>query len=183
MHLDIFNYNSSRRVGFGQRWLDLFCLILSTASTQVLVNGVPGDTIFHHRGLRQGDPLSPMLFILVMDVLNSLVQFATTEGLLQPLAVQQARHRVSVYADDAVISWICLDMFPALEPICPRALCPRFIALMRSCPSQQIFCPAPSRLSPALILSSRSPLAYQLKRFCCLLLIEWQIISLDGRHL
>jgi len=92
-----------RRVGFGQRWLDLICLILSTASTQVLVNGVPGDTIFHHRGLRQGDPLSPMLFILVMDVLNSLVQFATSEGLLQPLAVQQARHRVSVYADDVVI--------------------------------------------------------------------------------
>ena len=44
-----------------------------------------------------------MLFILVMDVLNSLVQFATTEGLLRPLAIQQARHCVSFYADDAVI--------------------------------------------------------------------------------
>ena len=41
------------RVGFGRRWIDLICLILSTTSTQVLVNGVLGDTIFHHRGLRQ----------------------------------------------------------------------------------------------------------------------------------
>ena len=91
------------KVGFGQRWRDLICLILSTSSTQVLVNGEPGDSIFHHRGLRQGDPLSPMLFILVMDVLNSLVNHATSMGLLQPLAIQQARHRVSFYADDAVI--------------------------------------------------------------------------------
>jgi hypothetical protein len=44
-----------------------------------------------------------MLFILVMDVLNSMVNFATSTALLQPLAVQQARHRVSFYADDAVI--------------------------------------------------------------------------------
>jgi len=44
------------KVGFGQRWRDLICLILSTSSTQVLVNGVPGDTILHHRGLRQGNP-------------------------------------------------------------------------------------------------------------------------------
>jgi len=92
-----------RKVGFGQRWRDLICLILSTSSTQILVNGEPGDTIYHRRGLRQGDPLSPMLFILVMDVLNSLVNYATSVGLLQPLVLQQARHRVSFYADDAVI--------------------------------------------------------------------------------
>jgi len=92
-----------QHLGFGQRWCNLLCLILSTSSTQVLVNGEPGAGFFHQKGLRQGDPLSPMLFILVMDVLNSLIKFATTENLLQPLAVQQVRHRVSFYADDAVI--------------------------------------------------------------------------------
>jgi hypothetical protein len=76
-----------RKVGFGQRWRDLICLILPTSLTQILVNREPRDTIFHHRGLRQGDPLSSMLFILVMDVLNSMVNFATSTGLLQPLAV------------------------------------------------------------------------------------------------
>jgi len=68
-----------------------------------LVNGEPGSGFFHHRGLRQGDPLSPMLFILVMDVLNSLIKYATRHHLLQPLAVQQTIHRASFYADDVVI--------------------------------------------------------------------------------
>lgn len=34
---------------------------------------------------RSGDPLSPMLFILVMEVLNKLFQRANDDGLLQPL--------------------------------------------------------------------------------------------------
>lgn len=92
-----------QQLGFGQRWCDLVCLIQSTSSTQILVNGVPGETILHRRGLRQGDPLSPMLFILVMDVLNSLVDNAARKQLLHLLAVHEARHRASFYADDAVI--------------------------------------------------------------------------------
>ena len=44
-----------------------------------------------------------MLFILIMDVLNSLIRFAIQQQLLQPLAVQQTAHRASFYADDAVI--------------------------------------------------------------------------------
>jgi hypothetical protein len=91
------------RVGFGQQWCDLICLILSTSFTQVLVNGEPGENIIHRRGLRQGDLLSPMLFILVMDVLNSLIKHATMKEMLQPLAIQQTRHRVSFCADDAVV--------------------------------------------------------------------------------
>jgi hypothetical protein len=60
--------------------------LLATSSTQILLNGVPGDFIAHQRGLRQGDPLSPMLFILVMDVLALLVQRASEEGHLQPVS-------------------------------------------------------------------------------------------------
>jgi hypothetical protein len=60
-------------LGFGPVWCNLLSKLLRSSSTRVLVNGEPGDLIFHQRVLRQGDLLSPMLFILVMDVLNSMV--------------------------------------------------------------------------------------------------------------
>lgn len=44
-----------------------------------------------------------MLFILVMDAMNYLVKYATNNLLLQPLAVQYAKHRISFYADDVII--------------------------------------------------------------------------------
>jgi hypothetical protein len=68
----------------------------------VLLNGVPGGVIHHQRGLRQGDPLSPMLFILAMDVLGFLISRAESEGLLKLLATRTLQHQVS-YANDVVL--------------------------------------------------------------------------------
>jgi hypothetical protein len=70
--------------------------MLLSSSTRVFVNGELGEIIHHRRGLRQGDPLSPMLFILVMDVLNSLVLKAQDLGLLQPLLRRGRGQRISL---------------------------------------------------------------------------------------
>jgi hypothetical protein len=43
-------------LGFGSRWRDLLCGLLVSSSTQVLLNGTPGNYIQHRRGLCQGDP-------------------------------------------------------------------------------------------------------------------------------
>lgn len=91
-----------RHLGFGPLWCNIICKMLRS-STKVLVNGEPGDLICHQRGLRQGDPPSPMVFILVMDVLNSLVVKACELGLLQPLLHRGSGQRISLYADDVVL--------------------------------------------------------------------------------
>jgi len=91
-------------LGFGPMWCNLLSKLLRTSSTRVLVNGEPGDLICHQQGLRQGDPLSPMLFILVMDVLNSLIAKVSEEGMLRPLLNRGNGQRLSLYADDVVLS-------------------------------------------------------------------------------
>ena len=74
-----------QHIGFSRRWTNWVSILLSTASTKVLVNGRPGRRIAHARGLRQGDPISPMLFVIVMEVLNSLIREADRMSTLSPL--------------------------------------------------------------------------------------------------
>jgi hypothetical protein len=59
--------------------------------------------MFHARGLHQGDPLLPMLFVLVMEVINHTVRWLDDEGLLAQLGATGTVQRVSLYADDLVL--------------------------------------------------------------------------------
>ena len=54
-----FLFEVLRQYGFGDRFMEWLAILLSTASTRVLLNGEPGPPIWHRVGLRQGDPVSP----------------------------------------------------------------------------------------------------------------------------
>uniref|UniRef100_J3L168 Reverse transcriptase domain-containing protein n=1 Tax=Oryza brachyantha TaxID=4533 RepID=J3L168_ORYBR len=92
-----------RRRGFSARRRDWICLLLSMATSTINLNIIDGEPIKHTRGLRQGDPVSPYLFILAIDPLHRILDRATELGLLSPLACGAATCRVSLYADDAAI--------------------------------------------------------------------------------
>jgi hypothetical protein len=89
--------------GFGQKWRDWIACLLFTASTSIIVNGELTDPISHKRGLRQGDPLSPLLFVIATDILAELLAMADRVGALKSNRFLQPKNRVSMYADDIVI--------------------------------------------------------------------------------
>lgn len=89
--------------GFDDRWRGWVQSILATGKTSVLLNGVPGPWINCKRGLRQGDPLSPYLFIIVADVLQCLVQRSCAHGDIQHPVDASLPCPVLQYADDTLL--------------------------------------------------------------------------------
>ena len=90
-------------MGFGPKWRFWVTALLSTTSSSVLLNGAQGRKFFHKAGLRQGDPLSPMLFIIALEPLQALLALAEQESQLEPIHHSAAKIRVSLYADDAAV--------------------------------------------------------------------------------
>jgi hypothetical protein len=91
------------KLGFSTKWRDWIAALFGTATSRVLINGQPTEMIRHGRGLRQGDPLSPMLFILAIDPLQRIIQVAADKGILSPVLPKAATLRCSLYADDAAV--------------------------------------------------------------------------------
>ncbi|KAK1615173.1 hypothetical protein QYE76_020690 [Lolium multiflorum] len=92
-----------QRRGFPSAFRNWITALLVTSSSRVLLNGVAGPPISHGRRLRQGDPLSPLLFNLGIDPLQQVLDIATAHGLLHKVRRRGPILRTSLYADDAII--------------------------------------------------------------------------------
>jgi hypothetical protein len=63
-------------LGFGARWREWISALWGSTSSCFMINGEPGNRIIHRGGVRQGNPLSSMIFLLAMEPLHLLFRYA-----------------------------------------------------------------------------------------------------------
>ena len=93
-----------KRMGFHPKWIRSIMICISSVSFSVLINGVPEGRIIPKRGICQGDPLSPYLFILCAKVLSHLMNQAMSDRSLLgvKLALRAPAVNHLLFADDSL---------------------------------------------------------------------------------
>ncbi|CAN6559258.1 unnamed protein product [Malus baccata var. baccata] len=93
------------KMGFCQMWRQLVLGCVNSVQFNVLLNGQLGTKFAPSRGLRQGDPLSPYLFILVEEVLSRMIQGEVDHGRLDGVRMDVSGPVIShlFFADDTLI--------------------------------------------------------------------------------
>ncbi|GJR23342.1 RNA-directed DNA polymerase, eukaryota, reverse transcriptase zinc-binding domain protein [Tanacetum coccineum] len=101
-------------LGFGSKWRSWIRASFSSFRASGLANGSPTSEFSIKRGLRQGDPLSPFLCILVMEGLHNALSTAVSSGLIRGVKFGSPEVTIAhlFYADDVIIitKWNANDL-------------------------------------------------------------------------
>nr|KAJ0215250.1 hypothetical protein LSAT_V11C300110250 [Lactuca sativa] len=91
-------------MGFDNRWIKLIFACLNSAKVFVLINGNAAKEFKLHRGVRQGDPLSSFLFIIVVEALKIAISEAMEKGIHKGVTLPNSGPTISLfqYVDDAI---------------------------------------------------------------------------------
>ncbi|XP_021986620.1 uncharacterized protein LOC110883073 [Helianthus annuus] len=92
-------------MGFPSRWCRWIKGVISSARASVLVNGATTFEFKCDKGMRKGDPISPFLFVIVMEALSCMIRKAISLGIVKGVVLPNDGPLVShmFYADDAII--------------------------------------------------------------------------------
>ncbi|KAL4384698.1 hypothetical protein GQ457_15G025740 [Hibiscus cannabinus] len=93
------------KMGFGESWCTWIYECVSSAKVSILINGSPTKEFLMKKGLRQGDPISPFLFITVTEVLHLIIIKASENGLIEGIdsLLPQASLTHLQFADDTIL--------------------------------------------------------------------------------
>ena len=93
------------RMGFDMSWVKLIMQCISTIKYQIKVNQDTAGMVIPQRALRQGDPLSPYLFLICAEGFASMLHEAEMRGLLTGIKICRKAPRVShlIFADDSLL--------------------------------------------------------------------------------
>ncbi|XP_071718094.1 uncharacterized mitochondrial protein AtMg01250-like [Rutidosis leptorrhynchoides] len=91
-------------MGFGYKWRKWMLICLTSSSISVLINGSPTGEFTFGRGVRQGDPFSPFLFIIAAEELNLLTIIVVERNLFNGVEVGDDVLRIShlQFEDDKI---------------------------------------------------------------------------------
>ncbi|KAA3453480.1 reverse transcriptase [Gossypium australe] len=94
-----------RKMGFSAIWIRLIMKCITTVSYTVILNGNRGSPFQSSRGLRQGDPLSPFLFLFCSEGLSALMKMAKQNGLVKGAKASRYGPEIShlLFADDCIL--------------------------------------------------------------------------------
>jgi len=93
------------KLGFHPTWINWIRICVTSPSFSILINGSPFGFFTPARGLRQGDPLTPFLFILGTEVFSRLLFRQSSLGLLKGIKLERSCNPIShlLFADDLLI--------------------------------------------------------------------------------
>lgn len=100
-----FLLNIFKALGFNQTWISWIKECITTVSYSILINGTPTNFFHPSRGLRQGDPLSPFLFILGSETLSRLILREETKKNLEDICLSRISPTLShiLFANDLIL--------------------------------------------------------------------------------
>ncbi|KAJ9556044.1 hypothetical protein OSB04_010658 [Centaurea solstitialis] len=132
-----FLFHTMEQMGFGSKWIGWIQGCLQSASISILVNGAPSKEFHMERGLRaspmvtpleidpigdglrQGDPLSPFLFLLAGEALQQMFLVACNSGLFKGLRLENSNRNLSLmqFADDALIIFVLTKILNSFHEV------------------------------------------------------------------